>query len=140
MAKTLTAKNVYIFELASRASCSSCKQKLHGEKVYGAYEYFRCRKHLIMKFCVCCFTQLKFAAESYANSSNRKVNCEWKCREPVWFGKSRFTIPGEEPFILALCEKKIDPNLRLIYADFLEENGLPEYAEHQRHIWKGMQS
>ncbi|AMV27830.1 hypothetical protein VT84_25735 [Gemmata sp. SH-PL17] len=37
--------------------------------------------------------------------------------------------PGYEPFLKAICENPDDDTVRLVYADWLEENGDPERAE-----------
>ncbi len=37
--------------------------------------------------------------------------------------------PGHEPFLKAICENPDDDTVRLVYADWLEENGDPERAE-----------
>src|SRR5262245_45425448 len=38
-------------------------------------------------------------------------------------------LPGYEPFLRAICEQPEDDTVRLVYADWLDENGDPERAE-----------
>ncbi len=47
-------------------------------------------------------------------------------------------LPGYEPFLRAICENPEDDTVRLVYADWLDENGDPERAEFIRlHVARG---